>query len=306
MRPPRLGEDDLAIDPVQIVTVALNGLTQAALYFIVASGFTLIFGLMRTVNMAHGSLYILGAYLGYSIGAALGKTPEAWVIAIVGAVLGTALVGLLMQRLLLGWMPGQDLRQALVTIGLSIIVADLLLMQYGGAIYQLSPPSAIFGSTALPFVVGETYSTYRLFLIPAAIVIGAGLWSLLNRTKLGMIIRAGIDDRGMLSALGVDVPRVFLLVFAIGAGLAGLAGVLGASALSITPSEDARYLLSSLVVVIVGGMGSLGGAVIGAVIVGMAEQFGLFYWPYYAPLATFAIMAAVLSIRPYGLRGRPA
>jgi branched-chain amino acid transport system permease protein len=296
----------VAFDPVQVVTVGLNGLTQAALYFIVASGFTLIFGLMRTVNMAHGSLYLFGAYVGYSIGAALGKTPEAWVLAIVGAVVGMAFVGFVMQRFLLGWMPGQDLRQALVTIGLSIIIADLLLMQYGGVIYQFSPPAAIFGSTDIAFVVGGKYSTYRLFLVLAAVVIGAGLWILINRTKLGMIIRAGIDDRQMLSALGVDVPRVFLLVFAIGGGLAGLAGVMGGSALSISPGEDGRYLLSSLVVVIVGGMGSLSGAAIGALIVGLAEQYGLFYWPYYAPLATFVIMAAVLSIRPHGLRGRAA
>jgi len=296
----------VAFDPVQFVTVGLNGLTQAALYFIVASGFTLIFGLMRTVNMAHGSLYLFGAYLGYSIGASVGKTGEGWVLAIVGAFGGMALVGFLMQRFLLGWMPGQDLRQALVTIGLSIIVADLLLMNYGGITYQFSQPDVISGSTAIPFAVGGKYSTFRLFLVVAAGTIGLLLWLLLNRTKLGMIIRAGIDDRDMLSALGVDVPRVFLLVFALGAGLAGLAGVMGGTALSISPGEDARYLLSSLVVVIVGGMGSLGGAAIGAMLVGLAEQYGLFYWPYYAPLVTFGIMAAVLALRPHGLLGRPA
>lgn len=296
----------MAFDPVQFVTVGLNGLTQAAIYFLVASGFTLIFGLMRTVNLAHGSLYLFGAYLGWSVAAALGKTAEAWVIAIVVAFVGMALVGFLMQRVLLSRMAGQDIRQALVTIGLSIIAADLLLMRFGGVIYQFTPPSFLFGSTPLPFAVSGQYSTYRLFLVAAAIVIGLLLWLLLTRTKLGMIIRAGIDDRHMLSALGVDVPRVFLLVFALGAGLAGLAGVLGGSALSISPGEDARYLLSSLVVVILGGMGSLGGAAIGALVVGLAEQYGLFYWPYYAPLVTFGIMAAVLAVRPQGLRGRPA
>lgn len=296
----------MAFDPVQFVTVGLNGLTQAALYFIVASGFTLIFGLMRTVNMAHGSLYLFGAYFGYSIGEVIGAGLAGWVSAIVGAVLGMALVGFLMQRFLLGWMPGQDLRQALITIGLSIIVADLLLMQYGGIIYQFSPPDVISGSMAIPFAVGGKYSTFRLFLIVAAVAIGLLLWLLLNRTKLGMIIRAGIDDRDMLSALGVDVPRIFLLVFALGAGLAGFAGVMGGTALSISPGEDARYLLSSLVVVIVGGMGSLGGAAIGAVLIGLAEQYGLFYWSYYAPLVTFGIMAGVLAIRPHGLLGRPA
>ena len=286
----------------QFLTVGLNGLTLAALYFIVASGFTLIFGLMRTVNMAHGSLYLLGAYIGYSVGDATGI----WALGLIAGAAAAALLGVAMQYTMLARLQGQDLRQALVTIGLSIIVADLLLANYGGLTYLFSPPELITGSTAIGGLQGGRYSTYRLFLIIAAVAIGLGLWLLLNRTKLGMIIRAGIDDRAMISALGVDIPKVFLLVFALGAGLAGLAGVIGGSALSISPGEDIRYLLSSLVVVIVGGMGSLGGAAIGALIIGLAEQYGLAYWPTYSVLITFAIMVGVLVIRPYGLRGRPA
>jgi branched-chain amino acid transport system permease protein len=286
----------------QFLTVGLNGLTLAALYFIVASGFTLIFGLMRTVNMAHGSLYLLGAYIGYSVADATGV----WALGLIAGAAAAALLGVAMQYTMLARLQGQDLRQALVTIGLSIIVADLLLANYGGLTYLFSPPQVITGSTAIPGLQGGQYSTYRLFLIIAAVAIGLGLWLLLNRTKLGMIIRAGIDDRAMISALGVDIPKVFLLVFALGAGLAGLAGVIGGSALSISPGEDMRYLLSSLVVVIVGGMGSLGGAAIGAVIIGLAEQYGLAYWPTYSVLITFTIMVTVLVIRPYGLRGRPA
>ncbi len=286
----------------QFVTVGLNGLTLAALYFVVASGFTLIFGLMRTTNLAHGSLYLLGAYVGYSVAGAAGNW---WLGAAAGFVVVAAL-GLAMQVGLLGWMQGQDLRQALVTIGLSIVIADLLLARFGGLTYQFEVPDVISGSTALPFVVGGQYSTFRLFLVAVAAAIGLGLWLLLNRTKLGMIIRAGIDDRGMLSALGVDVQRVFTFVFALGAGLAGLAGVIGGSALSISPGEDGRYLLSSLVVVIVGGMGSLGGAAIGALIIGLSEQYGLFYEPTYSVLITFGIMVAVLAIRPQGILGRPA
>jgi branched-chain amino acid transport system permease protein len=274
--------------------------TLAALYFIVASGFTLIFGMMRTVNLAHGSLYLFGAYLGYDVGRLTGS----WYLAVVAGAAGMGLVGVLIQVGLLGWMQGQDLRQALVTIGLSIVMADLLLAWYGGLTYQYTPPRALFGSTPLPIVGG--YATFRLVLLGVAIVVGLLLWLLLNRTRLGMIIRAGVDDRDMLSALGVNVERVFVLVFALGAGLAGLAGVVGGSALSFSPGEDAHYLLSSLVVVIVGGMGSLGGAAIGALLIGLAEQYGLAYQPTYSVIITFAIMVAVLAIRPQGILGRPA
>lgn len=302
----------MGFDPAQFLAVTLNGLTQAALYFIVASGFTLIFGLMRTVNMAHGALYLFGAYLGYVLsrevfpdlaGAQVARD-IGWPVALLSAFLTMAIVGLLMQRFLLGWMPGQDLRQALATIALAIIIADLLLARFGGITYQFSPPGAISGSTPLPIV--REYSTFRLFMIVAAVAIGIALWLLLERTRLGMVIRAGIDDREMLSALGVNVPRTFLVVFALGAGLAGLAGVMGGTALSISPGEDTRYLLSSLVVVIVGGMGSLGGAALGALLVGMTEQYGLFYSPLYEPILLFGLMAAVLALRPQGLLGRPA
>lgn len=284
------------------LTVSLNGLTLAALYFIIASGFTLIFGLMRTTNMAHGSLYLLGAYAGYSVAEMTGS----WVVGVVTGFVFVGFVGLIIYLGLLRWMPGQDLRQALVTIGLSIIIGDVLLANYGGLTYQFTPPAAISGSTSIPFVVGGVYSTYRLFLLVAAAAVGAALWLLLNRTRVGMYIRAGIDDRDMLSALGVNVARVFTFVFVLGAALAGFAGVIGGTALSISPGIDSQYLLTSLVVVIVGGMGSLGGAAIGALIVGMAEQYSLFYLPTYSILITFVIMAGVLAVRPQGLRGKPA
>ena len=150
------------------------------------------------------------------------------------------------------------------------------------------------------------YSIFRLALMAMAVGIGLALWFMLNRTRLGLIIRAGVDDRAMLRALGVDVPKVFLVVFALGAGLAGVAGVIGGTALSIAPGMDGRYLLSSLVVVIVGGMGSIGGAALGALLVGLAEQYGLAYTPTYGVVYTFVIMVAALALRPQGLLGRPA
>ncbi len=278
----------------------MNGITLAALYFIVASGFTLIFGMMRVVNLAHGSLYLIGAYIGYDVASMTGY----WFLALFGGAIGAALVGVAMQYLVLDRYQGQDLRQALVTIGLSIIAADLLLARYGGLTYQFEVPELLYGSMPLPVVGG--YPIFRLTLIGFAIALYLGLWMLVQRTRFGIIIRAGVDDRQMLGALGINLTRVSILVFGLGSALVGLAGVVGSSALSIAPGEDARYLLSSLVVVIVGGMGSIPGAAIGALLVGLAEQVGLAYFPTYSVVISFVIMVAVLAWRPYGLLGRPA
>jgi branched-chain amino acid transport system permease protein len=283
-----------------LILTLLNGLTLGALYFMVASGFTLVFGLMRQVNLAHGSLFLLGGYVGYEAAQATGS----WFLGVGAGFVSMALVGLLLQVLLFRRMEGQDLRQTLVTIGLSIIAADLMLAKWGGLTYQFDPPDWLFGATPVPLI--NAYPTYRLVLFGVAVVIGLLLWFFLTRTRVGMMIRAGVDDRAMLSASGVNVQLVFAITFAIGAGLAGFAGVVGGTALSIAPGEDNRYLLASLVVVIVGGMGSVPGAAIGAALVGLAEQFGLAYTPTYGIAYTFLIMVLVLAIRPQGILGRQA
>jgi branched-chain amino acid transport system permease protein len=288
------------------LSALFNGITLGALYFLVASGFTLIFGLMRNVNLAHGSLYLLGGYLGWSVGTAT----SSWMAALVASFVVVAFLGILMQVFLFRWMEGQDLRQTLVTIGLSIVLADLLLWGYGGDTFQVETPAWLAGPVQLPFAVavrsnGEavmmTYPALRLAIFCGAVVIGVLMWLALNRTRVGMLVRAGVDDRDMLSATGVRVQLVFVLVFAFGAGLAGLAGVVGGTFQSLQPGEDTKILLSSLVVVIVGGMGSIPGAAIGALIVGLAEQFGSVYMPTYAVMLTFLIMVAVLAVRPQGL-----
>lgn len=288
----------LADNAKLFLRTALNGITLGALYFVVASGFTLVFGLMRNVNLAHGSLYLLGAYLGFEVGDATGS----WLLAAATGFVGAALVGLVLQVGVFRFMQGQDLRQTMFTIGLSILLADLMLATWGGEIYQFDPPAAIFGKTPMPFI--NSYPTYRLVLLAAAIVIGLILWWFLNRTRVGMMIRAGVDDRAMLAASGTNVQMVFAITFAIGAGLAGFGGVVGGTALSIAPGEDTRYLLASLVVVIVGGMGSILGAAIGALLVGLAEQFGLAYAPTYGVVFTFVMMVLVLAFRPQGILGR--
>jgi branched-chain amino acid transport system permease protein len=281
-------------------TTALNGLTVAALYFLVASGFTLVFGLMRNVNLAHGSLYLLGGYIGYSAGEASGS----WVIAVAAGFAAVALAGLLLQVLIFRHMEGQDLRQTLVTIGLSIVLADLMLWIWGGQTYQFDPPEWLSGS--MPMVFIHRYPTFRIAVLLSSITIGAALWLFLNGTRVGMMIRAGVDDREILSASGVNVHLVFAITFAIGAGLAGLAGVIGGTTLSISPGEDMRYLLASLVVVIVGGMGSIVGAAIGALLIGVTEQFGLAYASTYGIVFTFVIMVLVLAFRPRGIMGKSA
>jgi branched-chain amino acid transport system permease protein len=281
-------------------TTLLNSLTLASLYFLVASGFTLVFGLMRNVNLAHGSLYLLGAYVGWMVG----DQTHSWVLAVVAGFLSAAVVGLLLQVVIFRHMQGQDLRQTLVTIGISIVLADLMLWIWGAEIYTFDPPAWIYGSTALPLV--QKFPTYRLAVLVGAVAIGVGLWWFLARTRIGMMIRAGVDDRGMLAASGVNVQLVFAITFAIGAGMAGLAGVVGGSALSVSPGEDTRYLLASLVVVIVGGMGSVGGAAIGALLIGLAETFGLAYAPTYSVVFTFVIMVLALAFRPRGIMGRAA
>ncbi|MEO1541531.1 MAG: branched-chain amino acid ABC transporter permease [Pseudomonadota bacterium] len=286
-----------------------NGITLGGLYFLVASGFTLIFGLMRNVNLAHGSLYLLGGYIGYYFATWTGY----WLIAFPAAFIIVGALGVLLQIFVFRRMEGQDLRQTLVTIGISIVMADLMLWGFGGDFYNITPPSWLSGpiETGLVSSVKRSgdlvylkYPFVRIVIFAAAVAIGTGMWLLLNRTQIGMLIRAGVDDRDMLSATGARIQLVFVGVFAFGAGLAGIAGVVGGTFQSVAPGEDIRFLLASLVVVIVGGMGSIPGAAIGALLIGLAEQFGSVYFPTYAVVLTFLIMVLVLAFRPQGLLGR--
>ncbi len=285
----------------------LNGITLGSLYFLVASGFTLIFGLMRNVNLAHGSLYLFGGYIGYETVNLTGV----WILGFIVAFIVVAFFGLLLQIVVFRRMEGEDLRQTLVTIGISIVVADLMLWYWGGDFYQILTPDWLSGPVVTPIVSAIKRSTgdpiylkypmVRLVIFAASVAVGIIMWLLLNRTRVGMLIRAGVDDREMLAASGVRVQLIFVGVFAFGAGLAGVAGVVGGTFQSLAPGEDTRFLLASLVVVIVGGMGSIPGAALGALLIGLAEQFGSVYMPTYAVVLTFLIMVLVLAFRPQGL-----
>jgi branched-chain amino acid transport system permease protein len=308
-------------DPKDFVITVLNGVTAAGLYFVVASGFTLIFGLMRVVNMAHGALFLLGGYVALRVqrdmvggGGSFGLTSAQvnlthWIIP---TLAGTALVagaGLVMQQLFLRWTQGQDLRQALITIAISIILADQMLAHFGGVAEDIAWPRNFDTFTNI-HVSGVIYTTTRLIILGIAVGIGVLLWLWLKRTRTGMVIRAGVDDRAMVSALGINIQRTFAIAFIVGSALAGLGGVIGGSFASLAPGVDANWLLYSLVVVIIGGMGSLGGAAIGSLLLGLTSNFSAAYLPssytYYSIIFTFVLVALVLAVRPLGLYGRPA
>jgi branched-chain amino acid transport system permease protein len=304
-----------------LLSTLLDGITRAGLYFLVASGFTLIFGLMRVVNMAHGAFFLLGGYIALTLQRRwvglgdIGLTSDKisfwheWVIPIlIGAVL-VGFVGLAMQQTLLRWNQGQELRQALITIAVSIIAADLMLDHFGGIAKDIAFPLALDRFENL-HVAEVQYSRFRLFILLIAVLVGLGLWLWLKFTRTGMIVRAGVDDRQMVQALGINIQITFAIAFFVGSFLAGLGGGMGGSFASLAPGLDGQWLLNSLVVVIIGGMGSLVGAAIGALLYGMVDALATTYLPIeysnYSIIFTFALLAIVLAVRPNGLFGRPA
>jgi branched-chain amino acid transport system permease protein len=308
-------------DPKDFLITVLNGVTAAGLYFVVASGFTLIFGLMRVVNMAHGALFLFGGYVALKIqrdmvgqGGSFGLDSSQvnlthWIIPAIVGTLVIAGMGLVMQQVFLRWNQGQDLRQALITIAISIILADQMLAHFGGVAEDIAWPRN-FDTFVNLRVKGIQYTETRLIILGIALAIGVLLWLWLKRTRTGMVIRAGVDDRAMVSALGINIQLTFAIAFAVGSALAGLGGVIGGSFASLAPGVDANWLLYSLVVVIIGGMGSLGGAAIGSLLLGLTSNFSAAYLPanytYYSIIFTFILVAIVLAVRPLGLFGRPA
>lgn len=284
--------------PTEFGFIALNGLTLGGLYFLVASGFSLIFGVMRVVNLAHGSFYLLGGYIGSVVVVATGS----WLLAALAGAVSILLFGVVLQQTLLRRVQGDDMREALVTIGVSVIVADLMLAAWGGSITSIEQPSWTMGIAELPLDI--SYPLYRLFVLGLAVVAAAFLWYLLQRTRTGMIMRASVDDRRMVAALGINVEWVFAGVFALGALLAGLSGVAGGTFIALGPGQDQELLLVSLIVVIIGGLGSLSGTVISAAVVGLVDQFAAVYHPEYSVLYVFVVLVVVLAFRPQGLFGR--
>jgi branched-chain amino acid transport system permease protein len=283
------------------LVLTANSITFGGLLFLLSAGFSLIFGLMRIPNLTHGSLFMLGAYVGatFVIGM-LGVKMNFWLAAVL-ATLTVAFLGALAERLLLRRLPGDLLAQVLVTLGLSFMAADFCLMVWGGDPLSVATPPELAGFARLGILV---FPNYRLAIIVIAGVVAIGLWLLLERTRLGAMIRAGVDDPDMARVVGIRVSQLFTIVFALGAGLAGFAGIIGGPILSVYPGLDQDMLPLALVVVILGGTGSLLGSFVGSIIVGFIYNFGQALLPELAYFVLFLPMLLVLLLRPQGLFGR--
>lgn len=289
------------MDPVLLIQLTLNGLSFGALLFLVASGFTLIFGLMRISNLAHGAFYVVGAYTAMVVVAA---THNFWLALVSGAVVA-AVIGLIVELGLLRRVRNKEMPEVLITVGVLFVLTDLVLAIFGGDAKTVN--SSTGGAPSGALIIGDfAYPQYRLFVIAVTIVIAVVLFVLQKKTRLGAIVRAGVDDREMAAAMGIEIDKVFTGVFAFGALLAGAAGVIGSGLLSFTPYSGTEILLYAMVVVIIGGLGSVGGAAIGAVLIGLVDAFAKAYIPELAYFTIFAPMAIVLVLRPQGLFGRTA
>jgi branched-chain amino acid transport system permease protein len=277
--------------------LAINSITLGGLLFLLSAGFSLIFGLMRIPNLTHGSFFMLGAYIGASF---LHASFGFWLSAILGA-LSMAAIGGAIEWLLLRRLAGQELAQVLVTLGLSFMIADFCLMVWGGDPIPIETPDNLAGSVPILSVV---FPAYRLAVALIAVIIAGCLWLMIDRTRLGALIRAGVDDAQMARVVGIRVSRLFSIIFCLGAGLAGFAGFMGGPILSVYPGLDGDMLPLALIVVILGGTGSLLGALVGSFVVGFLYNFGQAVFPELAYVILFLPMLVVLVVRPQGLFGR--
>jgi len=285
--------------PVFIGQQLLNGLSFGATLFLLASGLTLVFGLMRIVNMAHGAFYMLGGYLGIVVSALSGNL-------LVGLIAAIAVVGVLaffVETVLLRFVRGQELPEVLLTIGVSFVVADVCLWIFGGDPQQL--PADVRPQGA--FTIGDfTYPWYGVFIIGVALLVGIALAIVQAKTRVGAIVRAGVDDREMISAMGVNIRWVFTGMFVVGAALAAIAGTIGAGRTPILQGVQNEVLLYALVVIIIGGLGSIAGAAVGSIAIGLIDVFAKTWIPEFAYFTVFLPMALILVIRPQGLFGKAA
>jgi branched-chain amino acid transport system permease protein len=280
------------------LVLAVNSVTLGGLLFLLSAGFSLIFGLMRIPNLTHGSLFMLGAYVGATF--VVWWHYDFWLAAILSALL-IAVIGGLIERFLLRQLAGRQQAQVLVTLGIAFMIADICLMVWTGDPITVPTPPLFEGTVRS---AGLVFPTYRLIIILIAVVVAAILWLLLDRTRLGAMIRAGVDDPDMARVVGIRVSRLFTVVFCLGAGLAGFAGVIGAPILSVYPGLDFDMLPLALVVVILGGTGSLLGSFVGSFIIGFIYNYGQALWPELAYFVLFLPMVLILLLRPQGLFGR--
>jgi branched-chain amino acid transport system permease protein len=274
-----------------------NGISYGALLFLLGSGLSLIFGVMRIVNLSHGSYFLLGGYVALSVI----WTTGSWVLAIPVAALTVAVLGLLMERIFLRPLGFDPLRQVLLTVGFAFLFQQAALDIWGGDNMDIIPPVSLTKSA----VIGGLYLPgYRIFMIGMAAAIGVILWLVMEKTRLGAAVRATVDDAQMARGVGIDTSRISMFIFALGAFLAALGGVVGGAFLGVYPGLDFQILPIAFAVVIIGGMGSLGGAAIGALLVGIADNFGKALFPEISYFTLYAPMALILAVKPTGLFGR--
>jgi len=277
---------------------AINGISLGALLFLLASGFTLTFGLMRVVNMAYGAYYLLGGYIGLSIA----RTTGSFELAVVGGGLAIVVFGFLIDRFLIQKTGNNHLAQVLLTVGVAFVVGEVCLAIWGGDSLKVPIPSYLRGSIVLP---GDLYyPKYRFALIVFGILAGLALWLLYHKTQVGAVVRAGVDDREMVNATGINIDRLFVLVSALGSFLAGVAGVVGGAFLTLNPGAEWDILVLALVVVIIGGLGSLEGAILGSIIVGLLDAYGRWLLPEFSYFVLFGPMAVLLLFRVTGISGK--
>jgi branched-chain amino acid transport system permease protein len=279
------------------VVQALNGISFGMLLFLLAAGLSLIYGLMKVLNLTHGSFYLLGGYIGLAVVHSTGS----FILAVLAGSLAIAAVGVVMERFFLRRFHLQELPQALLTFGFLFIFSDLATVIWGGNPETIPKPAMFQSSVQLG---GFYYPSYRLFIIGFGLVIAALLWWLQDGTRIGGMVRASVDDEEVARALGINVSLLFTLVFALGAFLAALGGVMGGPIVGVYPGADFEVLLLGFVVVIIGGLGSLKGALVGGLIVGLLDNFGKVFFPELALFTIFAPMALILAARPAGLFGR--
>jgi branched-chain amino acid transport system permease protein len=283
-----------------LITQGLNALSQAALLFFLGVGLTLIFGIMRIVNFAHGSLYMLGAFFGYTVAHATGNFWTALAV----APLAVGVVGVLFEFALLRRLYRRDASAFLmVTFGLALVLGEIVRLVWGPEALQVEPPQAFAG---IVFLVGEPFPTYRLFLVGAGIGVAVAIWQVLDHTRLGLLIRATSQNPEMVSALGIDLNLVRSAVFGIGCGLAGLGGVLAAPLVTASVGMAATMIIDAFVIVIIGGMGSFLGSLIAALLIAFTQVFGEYYLPDLALAFMYLLMLIVLVVRPGGLLGKEA
>lgn len=275
----------------------LNGLTVGTLLFLTASGLSVVIGLMRILTLSHGAMFLFGGFVGMSVQVASGS----FLAAVAAGTAAAAALGWVVQRLFLKALMGSAFRQVLLTLGIAFVVSDSILWIWGGIPRAIKPPAFLKGSVALG---ATTYPTYRLFLIGLGIVAGAALWLLWERSLWGAKLRACVDDRPIAAAQGINVGLVFSSVFVIGAALAGIAGVLGGVVLGVSIGLDFEMQLLALVVVIIGGLGSLNGAFLGSIFVGLLDSFSKASFPSLAYFTIFAPVVIMLIVRPQGLFGK--